>query len=149
MKSRDQLIEAICETYDKVWLGEKELAPNHGVTYCNFAAMAIANAMGCSDLDDKLANDIATMMEASADWMPIPMAQTQELANQGSLVFAIAKAAPHGHICIIRPGIAEFSAKWGTRAPAAMNIGKDCFISKGVNWAFQAPPDFYVWKRSL
>jgi len=149
MKNRDGLIDAICRTYDKVWIGDKEYAPKDGTTYCNFASADIAEAMGCMTLRDKLANEIATMMETSPDWQPVPMDKAQALANSGSLVFAIARATGHGHICVVRPGLESTSGKWGVRVPAVMNIGKDCFIGKGVNWAFQSPPDFYVWKASL
>jgi len=149
MKNLIKLTESICNTYDLVYQGERVYAPNGDVTYCNYAANSVALGMGCTDLIGLMANEIYAKLSLSDGWQRIEMKDAQFTANQGSLVFAVqANAAGHGHICVVRPGLERKSGKWGT-VPVVMNIGKECSISKGVNWAFGQLPDFYVWKKSL
>jgi hypothetical protein len=155
-------------------------------TYCNIAANDIAQAMGCTDFFDdthkraRTADEIYDFLAAHSDpktldkflWQEIQCATLQPefrdvafqavqfWANSGTLVFAVQSSynlsAPHGHICVIRPGVMKNSGKWG-RVPACMNIGGENFIALGqrgvmkglpvgINEAFVALPRFFAWK---
>ena len=153
MKNRDRLIDAICTVYDKAWVSENGnrpvYKPEDGVTHCNFAVQDVAKMMGYKELDHRLANEICDFLSASKDWSKIVMGGVQDLANQGALVIAGMHGNPHGHVCVVRPGLSKWSTKWNAPVPAVMNIGGSCFISKGINFAFRDIPDFYVWKDSL
>lgn len=152
------LLEAIVDCYD-----DSSLQPKDGQTFCNVAAGRIATAMGCKDFAAKTADQIFDLVKISPDWEEVQMAQCQTLANQGSLVFAIANSTmltqEHGHIACIRPGMPKPSGKWGS-CPSVMNIGGVNFIARaksgpligmpvGVNESFVPEPKFYAWKPSL
>lgn len=149
MKNRDRLIDAICTVYDKAWIDDHPYKPQDGVTYCNFAVQDVARIMGYKELDHRLANEIIDFISASKDWSKVEMNGVQQLANSGSLVIAGQYGEKHGHVAVVRPGLSKWSTKWNCPVPSVMNIGKDCFISKGVNWAFQDIPLFFVWKESI
>ena len=146
MKSVAKLIDVICNVYDTFLL--PEYSSSTGFTYCNLAAEEIAISLGCNDFHGRLANDMIYIMQTSPDWSEVPMEKAQELANQGSLVFATHHKEPHGHICVIRPGLMKTSGRWG-QVPSVMNIGRENFINKSINWAFSEYPKLYVWRLSL
>lgn len=146
VKSVPRLVDAICEAYDRYT--SSQYNNKLGVTYCNLAAQDIAESLGCQDLEGKLANEMIDAIMNSREWSEVSMEKAQDLANQGSLVFATLKEMPHGHICVVRPGQPKSSGKWGD-VPSVMNVGKDNFISKGLNWAFADYPKIYVWRQSL
>lgn len=143
MKNLYSLLDAIHKVYDN-----KTYKPLTGITFCNVAMSDIALKMGCYDLEGKLANEICDFMAASPEWVLTDMNKTQALANQGSLVYAVRKDTPHGHICVICPGIEQDSGHWG-KTPSVCNIGRDNFISKGVRYAFTLRPEYYAWRKSL
>jgi hypothetical protein len=144
MRNRNLLIDTICCVYDN-----PHYRPNNNVTYCNLAAQDIATAFQCNDFNNKLANEIIDFVSKSDKWEKVPMSQTQDLANQGSLCFAMKKGEPHGHLCVIRPGLPKFSGGWNCQAPSVCNVGAENFIGKGVNFSFREIPDFYVLKETL
>ena len=49
------------------------------------------------------------------------------------------------HIVVLRPGVFVKSAKWKKNVPKCLNIGKTNFIDKGVNYAFEKPPHYFVY----
>lgn len=145
MKNRDGLIDACCQARENA-----SLRPDDVETHCNAAVAFIAVKMGCMELTGRLANDMCDYFTARPDtWSPLPIEKAQELANQGSLVIAARKDDPHGHVCVCMPGIAKTSGKWNCRAPAVVNIGREVFIGKGLNYAFKDIPLLYVWRPSL
>lgn len=149
MKNRDRLIDAICTTYDKCWIDDHPYASLDGETFCNMAVQDVARSMGCKELDGRMANEIYEYISAAKTWSTIPMVDAQLLANGGSFVLAAQRGDHHGHVCVVRPGTAKWSAKWNCSVPSIMNVGQRNFISLGVNWAFMTEPNFYVWKDSL
>jgi hypothetical protein len=144
MRNRNLLIDTICCVYDN-----PHYKSGLSVTYCNLAAQDIATAFGCNDFNNKLANEIIDFVEKSEQWERVPLLQAQDLANQGSLCFAMKKGDPHGHLCVVRPGLPKLSQKWNMNVPVVCNIGAENFIGKGVDYAFQEVPDFYVLKETL
>lgn len=159
MKSVTVLIDAICDVYDNA---KYQPLPD-GTTFCNYAAEDICHAFGYNGLDNKMADEIFAFMGTSPDWQEVLMPRVQDLANQGSLVFAVANGEllkqAHGHICVIRPGRLKDSGKWG-QVPSIMNIGAENFIgrakrgplqgmSAGLNEAFVPMPKFYVLVSTL
>lgn len=158
MKNLIGLIDVICDVYDNT-----SYSPKDGVTYCNFAASDIAMAMGCKDFVNKNADEIFDFVRHSQDWTETFMAKAQGIANQGTLIFAMANSQmlgqAHGHIAVVRPGLEKNSGKWD-KCPSVMNIGSENFIGRakrgpltampvGANEAFVPLPKFFLWKPSL
>lgn len=146
MKNVYKLIDCICTTYDTY--NTKEFDNSKGTTYCNYAAQDMAEKFGIHDFNGKLANEIIEFLGTSKDWSEIPLDKAQDMANQGTLIFATLLNDPHGHICVVRPGVSKTSGHLGT-VPCVMNIGKDNFISKGLNWAFATMPKLYGWRPTF
>jgi hypothetical protein len=121
-------------------------------TMCNLAAHQVARDLGCSDLYSQaasrpmLANEIYDFMLKSRDWGEVQMSEAQQYANQGYLVFAVAKGKPSGHIATICPGLEQESKRW-VKVPAVMNVGAVNAIGKGLNWCFSEIPKFYLWRN--
>jgi hypothetical protein len=158
MKDLIKLIDVICEAYDN-----SSFIPVNGETHCNEAIAMVADAMGCKDLDMKMADEIVEFLAGSADWQEVQMNQVQDMANQGSLCIAgldsTALSQAHGHVVVIRPGKPVYSGKWGP-TPRCLNVGQEMFLARakkgpltnmscGVNEGFQPMPKFWVWRPSL
>lgn len=151
MKDRNLLIDALCETYDRSVIrpeGTGMFYPEDGKTYCNMALNDVAIKIGCNELTGLMANDICDLVSASQKWKKVEMVDCQRMANEGTFVIAVQRGTPHGHVCIVRPGLEKFSGRYG-KVPSVMNVGKDVSIGKGVNWAFRDIPEFYAWGPSL
>jgi hypothetical protein len=145
MKNLYGLIDACCQARENA-----NLRPEDGETYCNVAVAFIALRIGCNELSGRLANDMCDYFEASPDkWSHVPIDKAQDLANAGSLVVAYERSDPHGHVCVIFPGIQKTSGKWNCQTPACINVGRDVFIGKGLNYAFKEIPKLVVWRDSL
>lgn len=136
-----RLIDACCEAYDN-----PQFKPRGGMTFCNQAVRFIAERLGYQGFKSMLANQMVAFMRSSPAWLPIQLDQAQGYANQGRLVVAGLQDQPHGHVTLVRPGVADFSGKWKTAAPKVINIGADNFIGKGLNWAFQKKPEVFLLK---
>jgi hypothetical protein len=143
MKSPNLLFDIICSVYDN-----PHYKPVGGTTFCNLAAQDIATAFGCQDFNGKLANEIVDFVEKSPDWEEVAIGEVQFKANMGSLIFAMQRGDPHGHLCAVRPGMEKFAGHWNCMAPSVCNIGKENFISKGANFAFAEMPRFYVLRST-
>lgn len=146
MKNIFKLIDVACSVYDTY--NTSEYDNTKGTTYCNLAAQNVAERYGIHDFQDKLANEIISFLETSTDWSEVPMEKSQDMANQGTLIFATFRSEPHGHICLVRPGVSKTSSHWGM-VPCVMNIGKSNFISKGLNWAFSEYPKLYGYRPTF
>lgn len=154
MKNRDILIDAGCYARENPNYTPTSIKNSDGTitteTHCNEAVSYIATRMGCMDFAGRLANEICDFLSANTEnWTLTPLEKAQFLASQGSLVIAAEKGDPHGHVCVIMPGIAKVSGRWNTLAPMVVNIGREVFIGKGLNYAFQEIPKLYVWRSSL
>ena len=134
-----KLIDKIAEVYD-----DPALKPKDGVTYCNIAVQHILNAFNYQKLNGLMANMMIERMRQYAEFVKIGMEKAQGYANMGYVVIAGKEGQPHGHVCIVRPGLEATSGKWKKNVPKCMNIGKDVSIGKGVNYAFQEIPEFWV-----
>lgn len=127
------------------------------ITYCNIASLHVANLVGCHDFDPSKgreplrADEIYSLFRNSRVFNPRPMRICQDLVNNGALIFAILPSwelhQHAGHICTLTPGVGDFSGRWNSHTPMCMNLGRagTCFRRRGVNWAFQMIPEFYVW----
>lgn len=153
MRDLFRLIDAICEAYDNPeWRPHKT---ESGVleTHCNLATNHVCVKMGYKGFQTAewimLANDMVKKMKSDKEWMAVDPSLAQQYANLGSLVVAGQWKAGHGHVCVVRPGIAVASAKWNMNAPKVLNMGKDVFISKSMSWAFKDRPETWVWTGSL
>jgi hypothetical protein len=127
------------------------------VTFCNLAALHVANGVGCHEFDTAKtaqpmrADAIYTLVQSSSAFRRHPLQDCQELVNRGALVLAILPSwhlhQRSGHVCTLTPGVGDHSGRWDMYTPVCMNLGRygTCFRRKGVNWAFQLVPDFYMW----
>lgn len=143
MKNLAVLMDAIAEAYDMAWVGERQFAPRDGVTHCNEAVQYVAKKFGYDRFAGKMANEMVDIANNDRRWVKVSPQEAAERACEGRLVIAAQKGEVHGHVCIVRPGTLEGSAKWKTKAPKVMNVGKDCFIAKGANFAFRDQPDYF------
>lgn len=152
------LIDILLDCYDN-----PSLAPSDGTTFCNIAADRIAEAFGYKALNALTADQIFNLMNNNPDWVSVSIMDAQNLANQGSLVFAVASSQmlgqSHGHLCAVRPGKTVDSGKWGM-VPRVCNIGIENFIARakkgpltglpcGVNESFIPKPLFYALQSTL
>jgi predicted transcriptional regulator len=137
-----RLVDACCEAYDN-----PAFQPKDGVTYCNQAVQYVAEKMNYTRFNSKLANQIVQLMEEAEEWREIPIKEAQINANQGRFVVAGLEENPHGHVVVVRPGLMGTSGKWGIQVPKVLNVGKENFIAKGLNWAFREKPKVFVLER--
>lgn len=148
------LVDALCENF--------MLAINNGrwvpvlnsdgnwITHCNDFVSTVAQRLGYGLLIGKMANDIYDFISTSDDWQKEASPDLAQLhATEGALVIAAQKGFPHGHVCIVRPGNMVMSGKWNTNVPKVVNVGKDVFMDKGVNWAFETPPEYFCLKSMI
>lgn len=159
MRNLIRLIDAVCDTYDR-----RDLQPlPDGTTFCNVSVAAITEAMGCKDLALKTADEIVAFVSDSPDWSIVAFEKAQDMANQGTLLIAGLDSPSlkqaHGHVVVIRPGIACWSGKWGP-TPRCLNVGAEMFLSRakkgpltamacGLNEAFVEMPKIWAWRPSL
>jgi len=143
MKNLAVLMDAICEAYDQAWLENKPFAPKDGLTHCNEAVQYVAKKFGYERFAGKMANEIVDIVNNDKNWSKVSPQEAAQCAGEGCLVIAAQKGSPHGHVCVVRPGTLEGSEKWQQKAPKVLNIGKDCFISKGANYAFRERPEYF------
>ena len=140
-KNLFKLIDAICEVYS-----DKSLQPTETETYCNLAVDMVCSKMNYYEFRGLTANQMIIQMENSERWQKIDMDFAQDKANEGNLVIAGRMDSPHGHIVVVRPGNMAHSHKWNRLVPKCINVGKNNFIDKGINFAFIELPRFYLLK---
>lgn len=146
-----RLLDAICEAYD-AYHSPKDWDGNPGLeSACNMATNYVCSRLGYDKFKGMVANQIVDYMKRKPEeWEEVSLDQAQGLANEGRLVVAGEQADGHGHVCVIRPGIEEFSGKWMAKAPKAGNVGMKSAIGKSLSWAFGGPkaPGLWVLKES-
>ncbi len=150
-------------------LANKDFRPNYTkdgklvATHCNQAARAIAQALGCAELDDsKMTADLMIAhMEAnvSKKWTKVDVSTAAIRALDGKLVFAGMTGAglgeAHGHIAAVYPLARQPSASAGMDVPMLANIGsqnwKDGKPNPPIRTSEAFPvkrcgmPTFYAW----
>lgn len=116
-------------------------------TFCNYFIQYVCNGFGYTEFQYKMANEIIDFIsEPKNGWIKVDDGVAQAHANNGVLVIAGHKMTPHGHVCLIIPGVLEKSYSYQKSVPKCVNIGKDVFIGKKVSFAFKADemPDYYA-----
>src|ERR1044071_1114690 len=101
MPSIFTLIDSACEAYDN---------PNFrkpGATWCNLATQYVCEKMGYTKFSGMVANEMVQLMRDSKEWEAIPIGSAQAFANSGMLVISGAQDHPHGHVVVVRPGVAQ------------------------------------------
>lgn len=125
--------------------------PRDGKTFCNFAVEFVSRKFGYDGFTGLRANDIMDKLRSDVEWLQIDEKEAQHKANKGQLVIAGWRnpAGHPGHVAIVVPGRFAKSAKWNSETvPRVLNIGKDVFIGKGANWAFDDRPLYFSWEGS-
>jgi len=116
-------------------------------TFCNKFIQYVLNGFGYGNMNSMLANQMIAFMEAPQNgWIKVSDTVAQQHANNGVIVIAGHSKEPHGHICLIIPGIMENSNSFKKDVPKCVNIGKDVFYGKRVSFAFRAEemPNYYA-----
>jgi hypothetical protein len=148
------------QAQDEVFANKAYWPTLDGETFCNLATHDVLSRLGYGDLKGLTADQMYAYVSTSKDWLIKPMADAQELANEGTILISILPAVKlgqeHGHINTITTGQGDFSGRWNCKTPFCMNLGKKgtpenpgCFRSKGINWAFQIPPEIYALVSTL
>lgn len=144
-----KLLDAMCEAYDIYQTPKDVTGDGKPETFCNLAVQHVCGRMGYEKFKGLVANQMIDFMRRSFDWEKIEMSRAQELTNGGRLVLAGQQAQGHGHVAVIRPGVAEFSGSWNEKAPKACNVGATSFIGKRLSFAFKQKPEFWVLKDAI
>jgi len=160
MKQMDKmakLFDAICENFMNAMPGHPwapETVQNNDktltlVTHCNQFVSGIANSLGYTSLSNRTADQICAYVLTSPEWTNIQWDVAQSHANNGAFVIACQSANPHGHVCVIRPGVPLPSGHYGHPAPRCANVGGEVFMDKTVSYAFRQEPQYYVLNSTL
>jgi hypothetical protein len=157
-----QLVDAITEAFALSLKGQRwepRFDGSNWLTFCNEATNYVCRKMGYSGFDKPdsphafdavLANQMVQKMRMGPDWKEIEAAEAQDFANRGALVVAgLASEGGHGHVCVVRPGSAEWSGSWQALSPKVLNVGKENFLDKKASFAFRSPPKFFVLREML
>lgn len=119
-------------------------------TYCNKAVNYVCGGMGYGAFLELTANEIIDTIATSNEWRLIDIPDAQRAADEGVLVIAgwrNTQPGGHGHVCMVIPGNLAYSKKWQAYCPAVANVGKENFIGRGSNWAFDKEP--FYWRCML
>jgi hypothetical protein len=150
-----QILKAACDAVlaDPKLLPVKDAAGNIVETHCNFGAIRVANAVGCHELDGKMADQQYTTMDdnASGLWLKVTGDAATAFAQLGGLAFACASSKmlgeAHGHIAAVYPAPMQFSGSLGKNVPVVANIGKTD-TEEAESRAFpvaKGEPSYFVW----
>lgn len=116
-------------------------------SFCNTFTNHVLNSLGYKGFDGLMANQIFAKMCVSPAWERCSTKDAIHYSNSGLVVVASQLGEAHGHVCVCVTGEPVFSWKWGTLVPTCANVGateKSVFCGKGVNWAFETMPSFFV-----
>lgn len=155
-------VQKLNEAQDAVFANPK-YQPKGDTTFCNLATQEVLRRLGYTRFDDLnvggdnpfTADEMYAYIKSSDDWLIKPMADVQSLANEGTVLVAILPAYKldqvHGHLNTLTTGREDFSGRWNYKTPLCMNLGGigNCFRARGVNWAFQIPPEIYALVSTL
>lgn len=130
--------------------------PQGEETFCNIATQDVLHRLGYDPMQGMTADEMCAWVSIPRNgWLIKPMADAQALANEGVILIALLSSQrlgqSHGHVVTLTTGQGDFSGKWNCKTPFCMNIGRagTLFRSRGVNWAFQIPPDIYALVSTL
>lgn len=121
-------------------------------TFCNQFIQYILNGFGYGNMNGMMANQMISYMDdATNGWIKVSDAVAQQHANSGVIVIAAKAIEPHGHLCLIIPGLLENSNSYKKDVPKCVNIGKDVFYGKRVSWAFRSEemPSYYALSQMI
>lgn|SRR3990167_5497678 len=120
------------------------LLPRDGMTFCNQAVNFIAEQYGYTKYKGLLANQMIDLMRQDHHWQSVGLGEAQAAANRGELAVLGIQEQPHGHVCVVRPGVAVKSGKWQDQAPIVVNIGVANSWDKTANFIFTTKPEAWV-----
>lgn len=144
MKDSLTLLDAIHAAYS-----HPEYIPGGGLTHCNQFVDEVCQLIGFKGFSGLLANEICIELAKNVQWSEETNLQhCQDLANGGTLIVACYQEDPHGHVNVVCPGRIKTSGRWGN-VPSVANVGRQCFIGKGLNWSFSSMPKLYIYRPTL
>lgn len=129
--------------------------PTDNETFCNFATQDVLHRLGYDGLKGLTADGMYEFVSKSKDWLIKPIVDATELVQEGTILIAILSSTKlgqsHGHVNTLTPGSPDYSGRWECKTPLCMNLGRvgTCFRAKGINWAFQIPPEIYALVATL
>lgn len=143
--------------------GEYSSSVDH-VTDCNRFVYDVLSQFGYTKFWDEkekrpiLANDMYDAFLMNGDWIEVAGDIAQFHANNGALVIAGWKNLDggHGHVCVVRPGIAESSGSWHVTTesvPKVANVSDPelCRLDRKASFAFSSDkiPKYFVKKDMI
>ena len=161
MKSIPKLVDAILVAWSKCLMppyGSGEYSSSiDGATDCNRFVNEVCNRFGYTKFNGLLANQMFDLFLNNGDWLEIQGEIAQYHANSGALVVAsYQNPSGHGHVCMVRPGIAETSGKWEVITPSVpkvANVGEPetCKLDIKASYAFgpYKRPKYFVLKSMI
>ena len=123
-------------------------------THCNMGAIKVANAMGCHELDNQMADQQHATMIANVSklWTKVDGITATNYALAGGLAFASMSSTQlkeaHGHIATIYPAPMQFSGSLNKQVPMVSNVGVTD-IEEKESMAFpvaDGEPDYFTWQ---
>lgn len=146
-------------------LSNPAFKPSEGITHCNSAAISIANAFGCHELDGLMADDQYKVMgkNLSGKWKNVVRHDAVIHALDNGLAFAILPSyrimdgidpetdkpiyAKHGHLAAVAPIGMQWSGSLQHDVPLVYNVGRTVGLMK-TSQAFpvmSGDPYFFIW----
>ncbi len=161
MNSIPKLIDAILSAWTKsleapYGTGEYSSAKD-GATDCNRFVNDVLNQFGYLKFNGLTANEMCDAF-SNGDWLEIEGDTAQYHANNGIVVVAGWKnpTGDHGHVCMVRPGIAEASTSWNVSSfsvPKIANVSRPelCRIDRKASFAFSSDkiPKYFALKTMI
>ncbi len=155
-----ETLKAACDAA----LSNPAFKPSDGVTHCNQAAISIANAMGCHELDGLLADDQYKVIgkNESGCWKSVKPFEATIHALGNQLAVAILPSyriieglddndkpiyAKHGHIAVVYPLGMQWSGRLMHDVPMLANVGRTVGVMK-ASMAFPVASGdayYYAW----
>jgi hypothetical protein len=149
MSDQGEVLKEACDDA----LGNLDLQPCCGTTYCNVAVMGIAAQMGCQELNGLIADEIYQVMATnpSGRWTKVEGAEATLHALGGGLAIAGLPShrlmEAHGHVAVVYPQGMEASGSLGHDVPMLANVGKTVGVMKSTA-AFpvaDGEAEYYIW----
>jgi hypothetical protein len=144
-----KLLDACLEAFDIFNFSKDVTGDGVKETFCNQAVDYVCRRMDYNLLNGMVANQMVDFISRSTDWSPVTVAAAQGYANEGRLLIAGAAADPHGHVVIVRPGIEDWSPKWGMKVPKVSHVGKKSLIGKHLGHAFVDVPEIWMLRENV
>lgn len=157
-KLNDIIISAWTKSLEKPYGSGEYSSAKDGATDCNRFVNEVCLRYEYNKFNGMLANQMFDSMISNGDWIEVEGDAAQYHANNGAVVIAAWKnlTGGHGHVCMVRPGIAEPSSSWEIIEPkvpkvANVAIPELCRLDRKASFAFSKDkiPKYFALKSMI